>query len=76
MYKRVMEVKENGKYTPTYETTDKTDVLEWLTSDLIGKYMHKATYIKRIQDKPNYDGTRTITVYYNNNSRSIYTVKA
>lgn len=76
MYKRVMEEKQNGKYIPVYETTEKIDVLEWLTSDLMAKYLHKASYVKRIQDTPNYNGTRTVTVYYDNNTRSIYTVKS
>ena len=75
MYKRVMEQKQAGKYIPTYETTEKIDVLEWLTNDMRQKYLNKAGYIKRITHKTGYDKHATITVYYSNDTRSIYTIE-
>lgn len=77
MYKRTMEVKEGKNWIETYSTTDEVDVLEWLVNDLISKYMFKSRTIKRIKELNNYDGTRTITVYYEGNqaARSVYIVK-
>lgn len=47
-----------------------------LASDLLAKKVHKCTYITRITDRSNYDGTRTIVVYYDNGTKSVYIVKA
>ena len=73
--KRLVETKRNGKWEVSLTVTDKNEIWESLAKDLIAKKIHKATWIKRVQDKPNYDGTRNITVTYDNNVRSIYTVQ-
>ena len=45
-----------------------------LCHDLWAKYISKCLYIKRIIDHNNYDGTRTVTVIYDNGVKRIYTV--
>lgn len=73
--RRLVETKRNGKWEVSLTVTDKNEIWEGLAKDLIAKKIHKATWIKSVQDKPNYDGTRNITVTYDNNVRSIYTVQ-
>lgn len=68
--------KKNGK---TWETvnvyTDPVKIYESLSKDMIAKKLHKCTYIKTIKDVCNYDGTRDITITYDNGVRRIYTIK-
>ena len=52
----------------------KEEIHELLMKELISKYLWHATYIRRIVDRNNYDGTREVTVYYDNDSRAIYTL--
>ncbi len=73
--KRLVETKRNGKWEVSFTETDKNKIWESLAKDLISKKIHKATWIKSIRDNSNYDGTRDITVTYDNNVRSIYTVE-
>lgn len=72
---RIHEVKDGKAWRETFRQTDPAKVNEDLMRDLIAKKLHKAAYIKTITDRPNYDGTRTIIVTYDNQCRSIYTVK-
>ncbi len=51
------------------------EIYKSLAHDLTAKKLHKCTYIKSIADRCNYDGTRTITVTYDNNCRRIYIVE-
>lgn len=53
---------------------DRELVYKELCHDLWAKHICKATYIKRITDRNNYDGTRTITVLYDNAVKRVYTV--
>ena len=46
-----------------YSDHDKTRVLESLTYSLMNRYIWKGA-IERIKDRNNYDGTRTIEVYF------------
>lgn len=77
MKKEVMIIeKRNGK---TWETvnvyTDPVKIYESLAKDMIAKKLHKCTYIKTIKDVCNYDGTRNITVAYDNGVRRVYTIE-
>ncbi len=57
------------------EGVTKEQLYHALMCDLIAKKLHNCTYIKSITDCPNYNGTRTITVTYDNNFRKVYTIK-
>lgn len=72
-----IELKEStrGTYKETQRITDPEQIYRDLTHDLIASKLHKADYIKSIRDKCNYDGTRTITITYNNNVRRIYQIR-
>ena len=72
---RLVEQKVNNAWVETFRETDENKIWESLAKDLIAKKLHKATWIKSVRDSSNYDGTRDITVYYDNGVRSIYTVK-
>lgn len=73
--KKVVEIK-NGKIWEILTViTDELSIYESLSTDLINKKLNNCGYIKTIKRAPNYDGTQTITVTYNNDCRSIYTVK-
>lgn len=72
--KRVIEIKEGKKWIETYATGDPVAVYEALSSDLIAKKINACTYITGIKRTQNYNGTITITVNYNNDTRSVYTI--
>ena len=78
--KRMVQTKQGKKWITTWETDNDETIYKCLYSDLMARYMHKAPYIKRVTDVNNYDGTRTVTVYYGWDgvvrSRSISTVQA
>jgi hypothetical protein len=71
----ITEVKHGKKWSPENEITEETLVYKYLSNDLIAKKLNQCSYIKTIKRTPNYDGTQTIVVTYNNDCRSIYTVK-
>ena len=72
---KVIELK-SGKTWIYYRTvTDPLEIYESLENDLVAKLIHKCTYIKRIKRDPLYTGYERITVTYDNDVRSIYTVK-
>jgi hypothetical protein len=71
----VVEIKNGKKWVKDTVFTDETLVYKYLANDLISKKLNGCTYIKTIKRVPNYDGTQTITVTFNNDIRSIYTVK-
>lgn len=73
--KRVVEVKEGRNWNIHHEVTDEKEIYESLAHDLIAKKLSSCTWIKSIKRVQNYDGTITITVNYDNNCRSLYTVK-
>ena len=68
----LIQTKENDIYRTKSEHYG--DVWEWLAKDLIAKKLHKCKYITRISDRNNYDGTRTVTVYYTGDTRRIYII--
>lgn len=67
-------VKVNGKYSTSAIWRDENLVYKELSHDLWAKHVAKVTYIKRITDRNNYNGTREITVLYDNGVKRIYTV--
>lgn len=71
----VIEIKNGKKWVKDTVFTDETLVYKYLANDLISKKLNGCTYIKTIKRVPNYDGTQTIIVTFNNDTRSIYTVK-
>ena len=71
---RTVELKNGRNWEVHHVETDAAEIYEALARDLIAKKLHKCTYIKSIKHVCNYDGTQTITITYDNNCRSIYTV--
>lgn len=71
----IVELKKGRVWTATRTETDETEIYKSLSHDLIAKKIHGASYIVRIKDVCNYDGTRTITVTYNNDVRRVYTIE-
>lgn len=72
---RKMEKKTGRNWETTYETRDIALIYEILARDLISKKLNNCTYIKSIKRNTNYDGTQNILVTYDNNTRSLYTVR-
>lgn len=72
--KLTVEIKNGNKWELYNEYTDTSYIYERLAKDLLHKKIHKAASISSIKDRCNYDGTRTITVTYSNNVRSIYII--
>lgn len=69
------QIKQGRNYITEMTVTEPVDIYNSLMHDLIAKKLHNASYIRSITDKPNYDGTRTITVAYDNACRRVYRVK-
>lgn len=72
--RRIIEQKEGKTWKQTSIVTNPERIYTALAHDLQARYIWKAPYITRIQDRSNYDGTRTVTVNYDNDCRSIYIV--
>ena len=66
----------NGKYVETHRNANELDVYTDLSRDVCAKKIHQASYIKSIKHVCNYDGTRTYIIFYDNNVKREYTVKA
>lgn len=67
-------VKTGNKYNTSAVWHDAELIYKELSHDLLAKYVYKAQYIKRIKDRNNYDGTRTVEVLYDNGVKRVYTV--
>ena len=72
---RIVEVKTGKKWDVSRIVTDELEVYQSLSADIIAKKINCATWVKSIKSINNYDGTQNITVTYDNDCRSIYTVK-
>ena len=72
---RIVEVKTGKKWDVSRIVTDELEVYQSLSADIIAKKIKSATWVKSIKRVNNYDGTQNITVTYDNDCRSIYTVK-
>ena len=72
---RTFEVKEGRKWREIYRTEDVAKVYEDLACELLNLKVFKSPRYRRLKQYPNYDGTRTITIYQDT-GRSVYVVKA
>ena len=72
--KRIVEIKNGRNWETTFSSTEPAYIFESLSKDLIAKKINECTYIRNIKRVNNYDGTITITVNYNNDTRSVYTI--
>ena len=73
--KLTVEIKNNKKWEICRVITDKTEIYESLSKVLIAKKLHGCSYVKRIEDKCNYDGTRTIKITFDDDVRRIYVIE-
>ena len=71
---RLIEVKQDNKWTQTDVLTDEKEIYDSLTHDLIAKKLCGCSWIKSIKRTQHYDGYITVTVTYNNSCRALYTV--
>ena len=75
---RAFQIKEGKTWTTTF-TSEGEHALQFLASELAAKYVGKASYIRSIKRRNNYDGTQTYIVTYNPDvgggkvGRSVYT---
>lgn len=74
-FKQVIEIKNGKTWEVSNVITNEVDIYKNLSCDLINKKLNNCSYIKTIKRTPNYDGTQSITVNYNNDTRAVYTVK-
>lgn len=73
--KRTVFVKEGHNWKETFSTTDQAEIYKSLSHDMEAKLICKCSYITRIKSVTNYDGTHDVTVWYDNNCKSVYTVE-
>lgn len=71
----IVERKKGKTWELVWTSETRETIYRDLFHDIMAKKIHKCTYIKSIHDVCNYDGTRTITVYYDNNIRRRYTIE-
>lgn len=71
--KYVYQKKSKRKWELTI-TVDGDEVFRDLCNDLMTKKIWNGKSVRRILDRSNYDGTRTVTVYYDNDVKSEYIV--
>lgn len=72
---RVIQIKTGKKWTTSHTDTNPESIYQSLARDLIAKKINSCSYIRAIKRIQNYDGTITITVNYDNDTRSVYTVR-
>lgn len=72
---RIAQTKKNNTWVNSFEEYDETAVYKSLSRDLIAKKINQCKYIKNIKRVQNYNGFITVIVTYDNNTRSVYTVK-
>lgn len=72
---RIAQVRHGNTWSDTFSDYNETDVYKSLSRDLIAKKINQCRYIKSIKRIQNYNGFITIIVAYDNNTRSVYTVK-
>jgi hypothetical protein len=72
--KRITEVKKGSKWVKEFVEYDELTIYKDLVTSLISKKINCCQYIKSIKRVPNYDGTQTIKVNFDNEVRCIYTI--
>lgn len=70
---RTFEVKDEKNWKETYRTEDKAKVYEDLANELMNLKVFKSPVYKRLTQRNNYDGTRTVIIYQDN-GRSVYRI--
>ena len=73
--KRIAYVKHGNKWEEACIDTDPASVYKDLAKDLESKHILKSNFVTRITRNNNYDGTETITAYYNNGVKFVYTIE-
>lgn len=79
MISKVFQIKEKNAWTEIYRNMDAATVNEDLAQELLRHFVFRSNNSKRMQQRNNYDGTRTVIFYSECNGtkgRAIYTVKA
>lgn len=72
---RVFQIKEGRSWKETYRTEDQAEIYKSLAQELMNSKIFHSSYYKRMEQRNNYDGTRTVT-FYQDNGKSVYTVEA
>lgn len=72
--KKIIEVKEGKKWIESLVVTDEKEVYDNLARDMISKKINCCQWIKSIKRIPNYNGSQTIKVTYDNNVRATYVI--
>lgn len=73
-YSRTFKVKERRGWRETYRTEDRAEVYEAPANDLLYLKVFKSPVYKRMTQRNNYDGTRTVIIYQDN-GRSVYRIR-
>lgn len=72
---RIAYKKDNNKWAVCFTENNETAVFKALAADLVAKKINQARYIKTIKRVQRYSHV-TITVTYDNNTKSVYYVPA
>lgn len=72
--KKTVEIKEGKKWVETLVITDEKEVYDNLAHDMISKKINNCQWIKSIKRIPNYNGSQTIKVTYDNDVRATYII--
>ena len=72
---RAFQVKDGRNWKETYRTEDRAKVYEDLANELLYLKVFKSPMYKKMVQRSNYDGTRTIEIYQEN-GKSVYVVRA
>ena len=75
MEKLTVYVKESGKYTETYTTTEPEAIYRRLTEELIAKKINACKWIQSIKRVNLYNGYQKITVIETNGIKAEYIIK-
>lgn len=68
-------LKNGRKWELRFEETDPETIHKELLDNIVAKKMHNCSYIKSIKESCNYDGTRTFTVYFSNDTKAVYIIE-
>lgn len=72
--KKTVEIKEGKKWVESMVVTDEKEVYDNLAHDMISKKINCCQWIKSIKRIPNYNGSQTIKVTYDNDVRATYII--
>ena len=72
--KKTIEIKEGKKWVESRVITDEKEVYDNLAHGRISKKINCCQWIKSIKRIPNYNGSQTIKVTYDNDARATYII--